>query len=156
MTNVKVEVAVAVEVGEGSRSWPVSITIQSGPSRRVLEGAVTTVVVQGVGPPSGHEEVGMAVVVIVADRDAMAIPPRHAGDSRPVGDVLERAIPAVSEKPVSWWRRPGIGGKWPALHRVDVQPAVVVNVDEANSPTDRDWRDQTADDRAVLLDETES
>ena len=43
----------------------------------VLERAVAPVAIQGIGPPAGHEQVGVAVVVVVAHGDAVAVAARH-------------------------------------------------------------------------------
>ena len=63
VADVEVEVAVAVEVGEGGRGRPVAVPAQARRLGHVLERPVALVAVEGVGPPAGDEQVGVAVVV---------------------------------------------------------------------------------------------
>ena len=52
-------------------------------------------------------------------------------DSR--GDVLEGAVAPVAEEPVAAGRMAGPGGKWPALDAVNVEQAVAVEVEQADT-----------------------
>ena len=82
MADVEVEVAVVVQVGEGGRCRPVAIAAQAGPVGDVLERPVPAVAIEGVRSPAGDEEVGMAVVVEVADGHAVSVTALSSGRCR--------------------------------------------------------------------------
>ena len=133
MADVKVEVAVVVQVGEGGRGGPVAIAAEAGAIGDILEGPVASVAVKGVRSPAGDEEVGTAVVVEVADGHAMAVTSLHPGDAGPFGGVFKCAVAAVAEQPVAGRRSAGIGRESTALDDVDVEPAVAVVVQQADA-----------------------
>ena len=101
VADVEVEVAVAVEIGEGRRGRPVAIAAQSGALGGVLERAVAPVVKQGIRPEAGDEQVGAAVVVVVAHRHAEAVAAADPRRSRGGRRVLERAVAPVAEQAVA-------------------------------------------------------
>ena len=70
------------------------------------ERAVALIVIEPVGLAQvGDVEVGQAVVVVVAPGDSLAEPAvGHAGR---IGDVLERAVPAVVVEPAAGCERRG-------------------------------------------------
>src|SRR3954452_554254 len=72
----------------------------------------------------------MSVVVVVADGHTVAISTRQSGDPRRTRDILECAVPPVTEQPIARRRATGIGGESPPLYEVDVEPAVAVVVDQ--------------------------
>ena len=155
VADVQVEVAVVVEVGEGRRRRPVAVAGQTRSLRDVLESPVPAIAIQGIGSPPGHEEVGVAVVVVVADRHAVAVALGHAADPRGVRHVFERAVAAVAEQAVApgWLSR--IGGESAPLHEIDIEPAVAVVVDQADAASGE--LGELVDTRlAVLVDEREA
>src|SRR4051794_34146446 len=95
VADVEVEVAVAVEVRKRGRGRPVAGPAQPGAAGDVLEGPVAPVAIEGIRVPACDEEVRAAVVVVVADRDAVPIPAGHSGDPGAVGGVLEGPVPSV-------------------------------------------------------------
>ena len=104
MADVEVEVAVAVQVGQRRRRGPIPVATQAGAGRDVLEGSVALVAVEGIRPPARDEQVGVAVAVDVAYRDAMAVAAREAADPGGVGHVLEsgrRPDCEITDRP-SW------------------------------------------------------
>src|SRR5207247_1082813 len=104
------EVTVIVQVGEGRRGWPVPIAAQAGVLRGVFERPITAVMVKRIGPPSGNEQIGMAVVVVVADCDTLAVASaRHPGQPAGRRDVLERAVAAVTVESIARLGGGGIG-----------------------------------------------
>ena len=139
VADVEVEVAVAVEVGERGGRRPVPVAPEAGPCGRVLERAVAPVVVEGVGVPAGDEEVGAAVVVVVADGDAVAVASGHGLDPRRPGRWRPLNVPSP--------RRCGTGGRQsrrgrspgarreraPPGTQVDVEPAVAVVVEHRDA-----------------------
>ena len=135
MADVEVEVAVAVEVGEGRRGRPVAVAAQARVgSVTSSKRAVAPVAVEGVGPPAGDEQVGVAVVVVVADGDAVAVAPGQPAMPDALGDVLERAVAPVAEQAVAARRAScGLGGNGPPWTTVDVEPAVAVVVEQADA-----------------------
>ncbi len=133
MADVEIEVAVAVEVGKRRRGRPVAVAAQARAGRHVLERAVSLVAIKGIRPPAGDEEVGPAVVVVVADGDSVAVAPAHRGDARPGGHVLERAVAPVAEQPVAVFRGLVWRRERPPLHDVDVEPAVAVEIEQPDA-----------------------
>ena len=117
VADVQIEVPVVIEVGEGGRGGPIAVARQTRPLRDVLESPVPSIAIQGIGSPPGHEEIGMAVVVVIADRHALAVALGHPPDSRGVGHVLERAVAAVAEQAVAPGGLSGIGGNRPPCTR---------------------------------------
>ena len=101
MTDIEVEVAIAVEVGPSRRGGPVAVAAQAGAGSRILERSVATIVQKSVRLPTGDEQVGMAVVVVVADRDAVSISPRKPVQSGPLADILECSVATVPEQAVA-------------------------------------------------------
>ena len=81
MTNIEVEITVVIQVGKCGGGGPVAITAQAGTLGDVFEGSVTTIAVQDIAPPSCEEQIAMAVVVDVGDRNAMAVTTGQAGDA---------------------------------------------------------------------------
>ena len=134
VADVEVEVAVVIEVGEGGRGRPVAIA-RPGRTASVASSNVPSpaVPIQGIRLPSGDEQVGMTVVVDVADGHAVAIASGHPGDPARTGRVLEGAVAAVAEQPVPRARAGRVGGEGPPLDGEDVEPAVAVEVDQANA-----------------------
>src|SRR5262249_20858817 len=127
MANVKVEIAVAVEVGESRRSRPVPPAPQAPGVRRVLEGAFAPVAVERIRPPTGDEEIGPAITVDVADRHTVPVAAVKPCDAGSLARVLKRAVAPVVEQPiaaagVSATRR--IMLKRTALNAVHVEPAI--------------------------------
>jgi hypothetical protein len=100
----------------------------------VLESRIPSIVIQGIGSPPGHEEIGVAVVVAIAYRHAVAEALGHAADSRGSGHVFERPVAAVAEQSVSPGGLSGIGGEPASLDEIDIEPAVAIVVDEADAP----------------------
>ena len=137
MADVQVEVAVAVEVGERGGGRPVAVAAEAGGVRGVLEGAVAAVAVKGVGPPAGDEQVGVAVVVDVADGDAVAISAGEGGDPGGFGGVLEGAVAAIVEEAVAVGGPARAGRERASLGGVDVEPAVAVVVEQAQARAHR-------------------
>ena len=73
VTDIEIEIAIAVQIGERGRSRPVAIAAQAYSGCDVLERSVAFVAIERVRMPAGDEEVGPAVIVIVGDGDSMAI-----------------------------------------------------------------------------------
>src|SRR5262249_9946313 len=111
---------------------PVAVAAQSRPARRVLEGPVAAVVVEGIRPPPGHEQVGLAVVVVVAHGDAVPISAGERGEPRGAGDVLEGPVAPIAEEAVAEGPGRGTGRERAALDEVHVQPAVAIVVEQAD------------------------
>ncbi len=134
MADVQVKVAVAVEVAEGGRGRPVAVPAQPVALGGVLERPVPPVAIQGIAAPSGHEQVGMAVVVDVPHGDAVAVAPGKAGEARGRGGVLEGPVPPVAEQAVPLGAGAvEIGREWPGLRQVDIEPAVSVVVEQSDA-----------------------
>src|SRR6202034_2854575 len=92
VANVEVEVAVVVEIGERGRGWPVAIAPETRTIRDVLEGSITMIPVKSIRSPAGNEEVGVPVVVEVADGHPVAVASFHLSDPRLFRGILEGAI----------------------------------------------------------------
>ena len=91
------------------------------------EGAIAVVVVEDVLAPVGDEQIVVAVVVVVADADALS--PAGVDESGFGGDVGEGAVAIVFEEMVGGLLSGGKAFEARAVDEEDVQPAVVVVVD---------------------------
>ena len=142
----QIELAVVVVVEEPrARAPPAS---RDTPARlgHVGERAVAVVVIQRVAAVIRHVEIFEAVVVVVAHRDAHAVLVlRHAGESRLLRDIDERAVRSLVVQPVPECRV-GLVRQLARGHRVvepgavrqeDVQPAVVVVVQQRHAAAHR-------------------
>ncbi len=137
MANIKVEIAVVVEIGEGRRGRPVAITGKTGLLGDVFERAVAAVAIKRIRPKACDEQVGMAVVVIISHGDAVSIPARHGGDARCFGHVLERAVTSIAEEMIARLRPAAIGRKRPALHAIHIKKSVTVEIEKPDTAAKR-------------------
>src|SRR6476620_12611492 len=100
--------------------------------RDFFERSVAAISIEAVGPEAGEVEIDVAVVVIVAGADAAG--PCIIGDPGFVGDVLEFATAEVAVKGelafLENLSMVGIGVEAPAVDQDDVEPAVIVVIDE--------------------------
>ena len=133
VADIEVEVAVVVEVGPGRRRGPVAVAPEPRLRRGVLEPAPAQIAIQGIGPPSGDEEVGPAVVVVVAHGDAVAVAAGQRGQAGGRGDVLEAAVAAIAEEAVAERWRAAARWEGASLEGVDVEPAVAVEVEDGHA-----------------------
>ena len=135
VADIKIKVAVAVEVGERGGGGPVAIAVEAETLGDILERAVAAVAEEKIRPPSGDEEVGVAVAVDVANARAVGVAFGQGRDPRLLGDVLEVAVMLVAEEPVA-----GLGGtarEGTALQRINVEPTVAVVIDQGDSAAHR-------------------
>src|SRR5262249_42320385 len=98
------------------------------------ERSVAVVAVEDLVAVVGDEQIGVAVVVVVAGADALA--PAAAGDAGLRGDVGERAVAVVPIEMAHWCgvvRRRQAG----AVDEKDVRPAVVVVVEDRDAAAGR-------------------
>ena len=129
--DVQIEQSVAVVVAPGRAGRPVAER-HAGLFGHVGEGAVVIVVVEPVLAVVAHVDVGPAVVVVVGNR--AAISPAVVGHAGLLRDIGERAVVIVVEQ--RGVRRlflavERVEGR--AVDEVDIEPAVVVVVDQANA-----------------------
>ena len=140
--HVEIEPAVAVIVDKGRRDTPAGIA-GAGDGGGVREGAVAVVAIEPVGAEVGDIEVGPAVVVVVAGGDAHAV--AAGADAAGRGDV-DKARPSaavgphlqvVAVQPVdrSIRRCRADRVESTALHQVDIQIAVTVEVEQRPAGT---------------------
>ena len=117
MADVEVEVAVVVEVGERRRGRVVAAARQARALRDVLEGSVAAVAVERVGHEPADEEIGPAVVVVVADGHAQAVSltPRDPGDADFLGHVFKCAVAPVPKEPIARGRSCEVAGPGEAV-----------------------------------------
>ena len=132
VADVEVEVAVVVEVGKGGRGRPVAIAPQAGPIGDVLERPVAAVAIERVGSPAGDEEVGMAVVVDVADGHAVPVASLHPADAGSVARIVKRAVALVPKQSIARVGPVGPGREDASLDDVDIEPAIAVVVEQTN------------------------
>ena len=121
----QVEPAVAVVVDPGAARAPMRpILADAGFLGHIGERAVPVVVVQHVLAPVGDEQVFEAVVVVVADADAVG----PAGTNQPGlrRDIGESAVAIVLVEAVGGAFRSGFEAR--AAENEDVEPAVVIVV----------------------------
>src|SRR5262249_50637766 len=103
MADIQVEVAIVVQVGEGSRGRIGATARQPRAVRRIFERPVAPLALQRVGLQAGDEEVGVAVVIVIPHGYAQSVAstPGDRGDLRAFGRVGERTVAAVAEEPVA-------------------------------------------------------
>src|SRR5258708_18499202 len=103
---------------------------QSGLLRDIGERAVSIVAVEHVLSPIRHEQIDAAIVVVVADRDALA--PSGPSQSGGIGDIGECAVALVTVEAV--W---GLGG---GAHQTrsaaggNVEPTLTALIGPPDSP----------------------
>ena len=134
VADVEVEVAVVVQVGERRRRRPVAVPRQAGSVRDVFECAVASVSVKGVRPPPRQEQIGVAVV-IDSRRRRLRGRSLRSWRSIPLRIDTSSNVPSPrfrkSRSPVRLLARRRRESA--ALDGVDVEEAVAVIVDEADS-----------------------
>ena len=113
MTDIEVKVAVPVEVGPCRRGRPVAVAAQARAGRDVSNRPVSQVVIEGVGAPAGDEDIGPAIVVVIAHGDPVPVTSGQFGQAGRRGGVLEPAVAAIAEEAVTEGGRPGGGGNGP-------------------------------------------
>lgn len=93
------QTAVISQNGPYFRIGMVDGRVEAGLHRDVSEGSVTVVVIQGAVVQTGDEEVGMPVVVVIADSDTHVV--TRACETGGIGDVGEHSVAIITEKTVS-------------------------------------------------------
>ena len=128
----QIEFAVAVVVHESAAGVPaLAVSGDAGLFADVGEGAVAVVVVENVLAEVGDEQVFEAVVVVVADADALS--PAGVGHAGLCGDVGESAVAIVLEEMRGGLLAGGEAFEAPAVDQKNIQPAVVVVVVESDA-----------------------
>ena len=127
----EIEEAVTVEISPGWSGGPAAESY-AGFFGNVGEGAVVIIVVEAILAEVSDVDVGPTVVVVIGDGDAEA--PTLVGDARFSGDIGEGAVVIVVEESGA---RGGLGafhgGNGRAVDEVDVEPAVVVVIEESDA-----------------------
>ena len=96
--------------------------------RDISKGLIPVIMIENVAAVARHQKVRKAVSVVVSDSDAHAeVSAGHASGQR---DVRKAAIPIVFVECVPGWMLGIVKVAWAAVHQVDVQPAVVIKVEE--------------------------
>src|SRR5208283_2062660 len=94
MRNKKIQVTVAIVVDEGAAAAEAGPLLpQPGPFGDVRKGAIAIVAVEDVVPPTSDEQILEAVIVVVANRNAVS--PARVRQARPFSHVCESAIAIV-------------------------------------------------------------
>ena len=127
----EVEVPVAIEIRERAAGAPQRRS-DAGEARDIGEDAVAAVAVQHVRAEVGDVEIDPAVVVVVARAGAHAV--LTMANRRSLGDVVERAVAAIPIQAVPRLPRDRRIGERPAVDQEDVEPPVVVVVEEQPAP----------------------
>ena len=133
MAYIQIEIAVVVEIGPGCRGRPVAIAGQAHLGGDVGKSAVALIAIKGIRAPARDEEIGAAVVVKIADGNAVAVAARQLPDSSLLGHIVEGAVATVPEQSVARGPIEGSRRKRTTLHDKHVEPAVAVIVQEADS-----------------------
>ena len=95
MTDKKVKIAVAVEVGKSSRCRPVAMAAQAATLGDIVKRTVTLVMIKRVRAPAGDKEVGVPIVVIIAHGNPVSISAGRLRQTGSYGDIFKRAITLV-------------------------------------------------------------
>src|SRR5262249_38801171 len=131
----EIKMAITVVIEEGAACAPtVRFVVDASLLRDVGEGAVAVVAEKNVVAPESAEEVVPVVVVVITDADTGL--PAAATDAGFFGDVGERsvAIVFVKVRGGSLARGPILAEKR-AVCGIDVEPAVIVVIEEGNAGT---------------------
>src|SRR5262249_18818899 len=132
VTYEKVEAAIAVVVQEGGAGVPVILRFEeSALAGHVRKRAVAVVVVEHVLAIVGDEEIEVTVVVVVADTDALS--PSMANETGFLRDVGEGTVTIIFVEVVGGLFAFGEVGQPPTVDDEDVEPAVVVVIEERNA-----------------------
>ncbi len=128
----QIELAVAVVVHKCAAGVPaLAIAGDAGLLAHIGERAVAVVVVENILAEVGDEQIFEAVVVVVADADALSpAGVRHAGLR---GDVGEGAVAIVLEQMRGGFLSGREAFQTRAVHQENIQPAVVVVVVESDA-----------------------
>ena len=161
----EIEVAVSVGVEEGAAAAPLGGSAgDAGGSGHVLEAAARRVPEQPVRPHRGDEQIGPAVVVHVADRDARAVEARRQTERRGAIREAPGAVVLVQRHrrtgPSGGARRTGVpqgvhNAPFRRVHEQQVLVAVVVEVEERRAGAHR-LRQQRLALGAVDVDEVDA
>src|ERR1039458_4711009 len=142
----QVQVAIAVVIHEGAAGSPsYSRREQTRLFGDIGERAVSIIAVENVLAPGSGKDVVNAIVIIVCDGDAVR--PTRARESGLRGDIGEGAIPVVLVQPVGGPRRRAFQAR--AAEHEDIQPAVVIVIEEGDAAAHRFDDVQVAVDAAV-------
>src|SRR6266550_667699 len=143
--NDDVEMAVVIEVEETGRDGPAA-ACDSCFGGNVGESSVAIIVIKDVLPVARNEEIGVAVIVVVADRDAHAVvASASVGKARGFRHVRETAVfvLAIEAIPVAWvgtikflWK-PHRAGHAPAIYQKNVEQAIVIVVEQGHAARHR-------------------
>ena len=128
----QIEPAVVVEIEPDGAGGPVILEnfgAQPGVLAHVGEGAVAVVAVEDGAAVGGDEQIGEAVVIVIAHGHAHA--EGASGDAGFFCDVGEGAVAIVFVKRVADGARGLEEIARTAVHQVDVHPAVVVVIEES-------------------------
>ena len=123
----KIEVAVAIDVEKGTTGTP-HIGIGAAGIRHFGKPAATGVVIQLIRTDVGDVQVNQAVIVIVAGAGAHPVP--ALPDTRRGRRILERPIAAIPVQAMARAPCDGCIGDGTAVHQEDVEPAIIVKVEE--------------------------
>jgi hypothetical protein len=127
--DVQIQPAVAVVVAKRAAGGP-AVHGNTGLHRDIGESPVAQIPEEPVGTEVGDVEIGCAVVVDIADTDALT--PSFVADPCGRRDVTERAI-AVVAKERSCRHTTRIRLERAAIDQVDVEPAIAVEVEQRYS-----------------------
>ena len=128
----QVQMAIAIVIEKTTTgSPPVPAARDAGLLGNIGESAVTVVVIEHVPAPVADKQVVEAVVVIVADTAALA--PSGVSQAGLPGDIGEGAVAIVTEKIAGGFWRARLRLKRGAVHQEDIQPAVVVEIEEGHA-----------------------
>src|SRR5262249_48614514 len=126
--------AVIVEPGGAGR--PLARVLHPSLFRDLGERPIPVVVKQRAGGIAGDKQIGVAVVVVVADGDSHSVK-ILAIDSGFGGDLLELAVPQVAIQRVAHGSGAFAARCFAAIYEKNVQQSVVVEVQESYSASHR-------------------
>src|ERR1700722_12473537 len=129
--NKQVETAVAVIIAKGRARRPVAESYSSF-FGDVGEGSIVIIVVEAILAEVRHVEIGPAIIVIIADCNAES--PAVVRDASLLSNVRKSAVMiVVKERGVRRQSLARYGVISGAVHHVDVEPAVVIVIEQRNA-----------------------
>src|SRR5438270_538897 len=137
-----VELSVTIQIHPGSRSGPCPPS-DARLVRDVREGAVAIVVIQGVTPVTGDEEIFQPIIVEISNSDSGRIP--DALQARLLRHIFKTSIRLLVIEPIPVLRsrllRESIFRhvlvEWRAIRKEQIEPAVVVIIERRHPRTHR-------------------
>ena len=131
--HVEIQVAIAIVVGKSRVRSPTRVA-EASPVRHIGKGtAMTLVVIEDVGSVVGHVQIGIAIIIHVADRSSHAVP--RVASAHRLRNIRKSAVTLVAIVGIGA-RRTVIARQGRAIDDVQVEQAVAIGIEERRARAD--------------------